>query len=191
MICKNCGHLLNDGDRFCPNCGARVVMEVPDAKEKPSTLDALVSGLNRTTEKREGPVEKPQQVEEAASEEDTKPRHHFQFEEFNWNLDGYPTEDTKRTEDIDFNWESVVDEREKSRAAETDSDQELLKDKIKSENSGKDEREQSSGEEKTAEEAHEQELEVMIFGTKDREGNISDTTRLDEVEDLDDLSKTT
>ena len=191
MICKNCGHLLNDGDRFCPNCGARVVMEVPDAKEKPSTLDALVSGLNRTTEKREGPVEKPQQVEEAASEEDTKPRHHFQFEEFNWNLDGYPTEDTKRTEDIDFNWESVVDEREKSRAAETDSDQELLKDKIKSENSGKDEREQSSGEEKTAEEAHEQELEEMIFGTKDREGNISDTTRLDEVEDLDDLSKTT
>lgn len=191
MICKNCGHLLNDGDRFCPNCGARVAVEVPDAKEKPSTLDTLVSGLNRTAEKREGPVEKPQQVEEAASEEDTKPRHHFQFEEFNWNLDGYPTEDTKRTEDIDFNWESVVDEREKSRAAETDSDQELLKDKIKSENSGKDEREQSSGGEKTAEEAHEQELEEMIFGTKDREGNISDTTRLDEVEDLDDLSKTT
>ncbi|MGN1389456.1 MAG: hypothetical protein ACI4WR_07385, partial [Bulleidia sp.] len=112
-------------------------------------------------------------------------------EEFNWNLDGYPTEDTKRTEDIDFNWESVVDEREKSRTAETDSDQELLKDKIKSENSGRDEREKSSGAEKTAEEEHEQELEEMIFGTKDREGNISDTMRLDAVEDLDDLSRTT
>lgn len=24
MICKNCGQILNDGDLFCGNCGAKV-----------------------------------------------------------------------------------------------------------------------------------------------------------------------
>ena len=35
MICSNCGSLLSDNDRFCPNCGTAVVQ--PDPEPTPDT----------------------------------------------------------------------------------------------------------------------------------------------------------
>lgn len=86
MFCNNCGKLIKDGDKFCSNCGEKVEIS-PDfgfAKE-PSSL-----------------------VKESEKQKKT-----FHMEEFNWNLDGYPTDHTKPTDDIDFNWQSVVEEKQR------------------------------------------------------------------------------
>ena len=101
MICKNCGHVLGATDRFCPNCGSRVIVNTPAPKEE----SGFTPSFRRTEEK--------PQARSAAPEEEAAPRRkrHFEFEEFNWDLSGFPTERKKKTEDIDFSWESVREER--------------------------------------------------------------------------------
>lgn len=92
MYCKNCGKLLDEGDKFCSNCGTKVEKEfVPDFKKRQQ--------------------EAPQEAEEE------RPKKSFHIEEFNWDLEGYPT-DNRKTEDVDFNWESVLDDRQRSRRGE-------------------------------------------------------------------------
>ena len=93
MYCKNCGNLLNDGDKFCPNCGTKVV-STDDNSEK----NAFV------------PPFRKEQNENAVNEVDKDAhKRNFQFEEFDWNLDGYPKDNSeKKTEDIDFDWESIL-----------------------------------------------------------------------------------
>ena len=46
MICKECGHLLNEGNRFCPNCGAKVAAVGPTSNvgTSKSKLDDLKIG---------------------------------------------------------------------------------------------------------------------------------------------------
>ena len=92
MYCKNCGKLLGEGDKFCSNCGTKAEEEfVPDFKKRREEI--------------------PQETKE------DRPKKSFHIEEFNWDLEGYPT-DKKKTEDVDFNWESVLDDRQKSRRGE-------------------------------------------------------------------------
>ena len=52
--------------------------------------------------------------EEKPKEEELKPRRTFVSEEFDWDLEGLPTGKSK-TEDIDFNWASVLEEKERRR----------------------------------------------------------------------------
>ena len=63
MYCKNCGKLLDEGDKFCSNCGTKVEKEfVPDFKKRQQ--------------------EAPQEAEEE------RPKKSFHIEEFNWDLEG-------------------------------------------------------------------------------------------------------
>lgn len=105
MYCKNCGKLLNAGDKFCSNCGAKVTEEFVPAFRQ------------------EEPQEKPRRTQ-AAPQPEERPKRTFHIEEFNWDLDGYPTA-RKKTEDIDFNWSSVLEEKRRDaygapKAAETE-----------------------------------------------------------------------
>lgn len=87
MYCKKCGKLLDADDRFCSKCGARVEEEfVPAFK---------------------------QQDEASGEIGDEKLRRQRTPERFNWDLDGYPT-DQKKTEAIDFNWDSVLEEKQRN-----------------------------------------------------------------------------
>ena len=45
------------------------------------------------------------------AEDEPKPKKNFDFGAFNWDLDGYPDEDKAKTEDVDFNWNTVLEER--------------------------------------------------------------------------------
>jgi len=101
MYCRNCGHLLNESDRFCPNCGAK-----NENREDAIAENSFIPPFRREAQKQD------------EAQQQNRPRRNFQFEEFNWNLDGYPTEDSHKTEDIDFNWESVMDERNRKRREE-------------------------------------------------------------------------
>lgn len=179
MYCKKCGHQLSEEDRFCPNCGAKVEERVNMFAEndfvppfRQTTHDAQDAGSQR-------------------EDEDKKPKRNFQFEEFDWDLDGYPSEQgIRKTDDIDFNWESVMDERkkkreekgtpaffekkdteEKSQAARTPSAEEV------SPFTG------NSAEEAPA--AEEKSLEEEIFGDAGlNSGSFSDTKIVDEHVDL-------
>lgn len=47
------------------------------------------------------------------AEEEPKPKKNFDFGAFNWDLDGYPDEDKAKTEDVDFNWNTVLEEKKR------------------------------------------------------------------------------
>ncbi|MFR6065568.1 MAG: zinc ribbon domain-containing protein [Eubacterium sp.] len=49
MICKNCGHVINDGDLFCENCGTKVTTENEDKvndNPNPDKEDDVLEGDN-------------------------------------------------------------------------------------------------------------------------------------------------
>ncbi len=110
MICKECGHLLKEGDKFCPNCGSKVELAVPTPGASTSRLDDLMFNLDRKTENR---------TSGGSAEAPAQPKKDFKFDEINWNLDGYPSEEKEKTEEIDFNWEAVVEDGKNSAGAVT------------------------------------------------------------------------
>ena len=77
------------------------------------------------------------------AEEETKPKKNFEFGAFNWDLDGYPDEEKAKTEDVDFNWNTVLEEKKRKEIEEKSftemiiTENELF-DKIRNENSAKD-----------------------------------------------------
>ena len=76
MFCNKCGKQIAEGSMFCNFCGAPV--EVPVEPAAPEVL-----------------------AEEPAAKNSGKPV----FEEFNWNVNDYPSKDKiRKTEDIDFDW---------------------------------------------------------------------------------------
>ena len=77
------------------------------------------------------------------AEEETKPKKNFEFGAFNWDLDGYPDEEKAKTEDVDLNWNTVLEEKkrkeiEEKSFTETIITENELFDKIRNENSAKD-----------------------------------------------------
>lgn len=90
MFCKNCGKLLGSGDKFCPECGTKVTVDAPKPTPAPEPMFFV--------EKREEPI-----VEKKA-------RRVVHLDEFNWDLNGYPTENRK-TEAVDFDWASVLEDK--------------------------------------------------------------------------------
>lgn len=95
MYCKNCGKLLSADAKFCSECGTKVEVEAP----KPKVIEPIFF----TKEREETPVKQKKVVH---------------LDEFNWDLDGYPTA-PKKTEDIDFNWASVLEEKNRIFAPRT------------------------------------------------------------------------
>lgn len=76
-------------------------------------------------------------------EEEPKPKKNFDFGAFNWDLDGYPDEDKAKTEDVDFNWNTVLEEKkrkdiEERPFTETIMTENELFDRIQSEDNAKD-----------------------------------------------------
>lgn len=77
------------------------------------------------------------------AEEEPKPKKNFDFGAFNWDLDGYPDEDKAKTEDVDFNWNTVLEEKkrkdiEEKSFTETIMTENELFDRIQSEDNAKD-----------------------------------------------------
>lgn len=77
------------------------------------------------------------------AEEEPKPKKNFDFGAFNWDLDGYPDEDKAKTEDVDFNWNTVLEEKkrkdiEEKLFTETIMTENELFDRIQSEDNAKD-----------------------------------------------------
>lgn len=104
MFCTKCGKELYEGDLFCAYCGAEVRRHKPEGNEEvifnpPFKLEAQ----KRTNEI----LKATEQSDDANAEE--KKRH--EAIAFDWNLDGFPTAGPKKTEDIAFNWDSVIERK--------------------------------------------------------------------------------
>lgn len=93
MYCKNCGKELSSDAKFCSECGTKVVVE----KQEPKIREPLFF---------------TKEMETAAP---AKPKKVVHLDEFNWDLEGYPTT-PKKTEDVDFNWTSVLEEKARNAA---------------------------------------------------------------------------
>ena len=113
MFCTNCGKKLHDGDKFCANCGTKVRKDTPEVK--PVSNDIVfnppfkVEAEKRTNEIYRGFVsDKPAEEKKRTAEPVN----------FDWNLSGFPQE-TRKTDDVDFNWDSVVERRNQQRREET------------------------------------------------------------------------
>jgi len=87
MYCKNCGKVLSADAKFCSECGTKVEVEAP----KPKVIE-------------------PMFFTKAHEEAPAKPKKVVHLDEFNWDLEGYPTA-PKKTEAVDFNWASVLEEK--------------------------------------------------------------------------------
>ena len=77
------------------------------------------------------------------AEDEPKPKKNFDFGAFNWDLDGYPDEDKAKTEDVDFNWNTVLEEKkrkdiEEKSFTETIMTENELFDRIQKEDNAKD-----------------------------------------------------
>lgn len=88
MYCKNCGRKLEDGDRFCSKCGTPV--------SAPAQENDFLKTLESFREEKKTPEKKP-----------------FHMEDMKWDLSGFPVEELPKTDDIDFNWSSVIEERDR------------------------------------------------------------------------------
>lgn len=88
MYCKNCGKPLSAEDKFCSQCGRKVEEEFVPAFRQHS----------------------PEASEPSAPERPK--RKNFHIENFQWDLDGYPT-DSRKTEDVAFNWDSVLEDKQR------------------------------------------------------------------------------
>lgn len=84
MYCRNCGKWLNGDDKFCSKCGTKAEEEFVPA------------------------------FRENYAGEKEKPSKKFHIEEFKWDLEGYPTAKAARTEEVNFDWNSVMDEKQRN-----------------------------------------------------------------------------
>lgn len=100
MFCTKCGKELYDDDKFCAHCGAEV------REPKHARYDDVVFNppfkieAERRTQEILKTTEKPKttsKISEPVS--------------FDWNLEGFPSSQPRKTEDVDFNWGSVIEKR--------------------------------------------------------------------------------
>lgn len=82
--------------------GAEIVYNPPFKKEARKKTAEILQATQGNTEAEEG------KAEEAVKQQLS----------FDWNLDGFPSYKPKKTEDVNFNWESVLEKKTRSRGAE-------------------------------------------------------------------------
>ena len=116
MFCTKCGKELHEGDRFCSRCGARV------REEESSSAQEVVFNppFKREAARRTSQISRErEEINKVQEKKDTD------MPVFNWNLEGFPSAAPKKTEAVDFNWDSVVERRNRVRSEEDKREAEL------------------------------------------------------------------
>ncbi|MDD7513266.1 MAG: zinc-ribbon domain-containing protein [Clostridiales bacterium] len=100
MFCKECGKSISDDSKFCSYCGSRV--EAPSKLEAIEKLDDDVHGFEEL-ERREISRTTSQVAENGA-----KPINLKRTANFNWDLDGFPSDDQRKEKKVSINWQDVL-----------------------------------------------------------------------------------
>ncbi len=101
MFCTKCGKELQEGDRFCAYCGAEARNRMPSKNDEVVFNPPFKIEAQKKTEEILRATEERKEQEKAKRESVS----------FGWNLEGFPKESSRKTEDVDFNWDSVLDRR--------------------------------------------------------------------------------
>lgn len=110
MFCTKCGKQLHEGDVFCAHCGKKV---------RENLFYEAGTGASRYEEVVFNPpfrAEAERRTRELTGEE--KPYSSEPKKEsikFDWNLDGFPNQDSKKDDDFELNWDAVIEKRRESR----------------------------------------------------------------------------
>lgn len=108
MFCTKCGKQLHDGDSFCANCGTKI---------KSDTLQDSPVNTGKYEEVVFNPpfrAEAERRTEQLSKQDNSSPYSSEPKREsisFNWNLDGFPQNQPRRTEDFELDWQEVVEKR--------------------------------------------------------------------------------
>lgn len=123
MFCRHCGNSLGDEDRFCSGCGTKVEREEGFVVQTASEGRILSNDFKPSFTREREPISF---AKDDRAQDEKKPKRVFQKEDFSWDLDGFPDTEGKKTEEVDFNWESVMEEkmRNTGRAAFVNSEEE-------------------------------------------------------------------
>lgn len=95
MYCKKCGMEVDSNAKFCSNCGEKI--------ENIVKQDQSLQGFDLEKEN----------LQNAKDVEKEKLKKDFHIDNFDWNLDGYPAAQKRKTEDADFNWSSVLENKKR------------------------------------------------------------------------------
>ena len=107
MFCTKCGKELFEDDKFCAYCGAEVrVRPTSKAAEVVFNPPFKIEAQKRTEEILKATEERRQE-----EQEQTQAKAKSESVDFDWNLDGFPAAKPRKTEDVDFNWDSVIEKR--------------------------------------------------------------------------------
>lgn len=106
MFCTKCGRQLHDEDIFCAHCGTRV-------------RENLLQEKTERRERREEVVFNPpfraeaerrtKQISEEFNSYNGEPKR--ETVHFDWNLEGFPTRETRRDEKFELNWDDVIERK--------------------------------------------------------------------------------
>lgn len=125
MYCRNCGHKLEEGDKFCSSCGAKTIVENDaNVSSEGTGAEAIAAGESQGQDESVLDSAKPlfepfdfSKIDLALGLED-KPeqgdaeKQSSTVEEFDWNIHSFPGMAVEKTEDIDFNWSMPIEEPE-------------------------------------------------------------------------------
>ncbi len=104
MFCTKCGKELYDGDRFCAYCGAQVRTPRVELNEESTFTPPFRAEAQRRSEDLF-------RATENVSNEQPRQVRRAEPVSFDWNLDGFPGQQPRKTEAVDFNWDSVVERK--------------------------------------------------------------------------------
>lgn len=100
MFCKECGKSISDDSKFCSYCGSRV-----ESINKFGTFENVGNEVNEPKELE--PI-KVSRTTSHAVENDTKDINLKRTANFNWDLDGFPSDDQRKEKKVSINWQDVL-----------------------------------------------------------------------------------
>lgn len=107
MFCTKCGKQLYDGDAFCAYCGTKVREELlQESTGRQRKYEEVVFNPPFRAEAERRTREISGEIAQPHSNEPKRETIHF-----DWNLDGFPTQASKRKEDFELNWEEVIEKK--------------------------------------------------------------------------------
>ena len=100
MFCKECGKSISDDSKFCSYCGSRV-----ESINKFGTFENVGNEVNEPKELE--PI-KVSRTTSHAVENDTKDINLKRTANFNWDLDGFPSDDQRKEKKVSIEWDDVL-----------------------------------------------------------------------------------
>lgn len=106
MFCKECGKSISDDSKFCSYCGSRV-----EAINKLEAFENIGNGVRGSEELEPS---KASRTNSPVVENDIKGINLKRTANFNWDLDGFPSDVQRKDKKVSINWQGVLRSEEQN-----------------------------------------------------------------------------